>query len=480
MNFQLCLVLLVVLLVSVLAAQSTSTATPKASTLEENLRDYSSVEAQPIVKIAKGLGDHGYNSLRVSVITDAADSRRDQDSGPPFTYDAPFAWKWTQYHLQSYLATGLDEGVQTLALGTNLGSINVSLPAQGAGVRGIVIGDPCYEPDFIGCIHFADNSTMKTRLPRLINAVAKSTDYRAIIGDNFYDQSGKFTGDFYRSLTPESQSKIEITALGNHDIWKMGFPQARQKQDSYANGYLQFYGQDTAAGRESTKEFMDLSVDPNKYDSEAPGQDELPATRLRPDSLPPASNFISYHVVGNTGFISYSGAHTWESYEGEFEKACGYFDSQTIAPKIIMLAGHWNEGHLGCQEGMDVPSVYEKISHFDGCDQGNLRYVAGHVHCNQVIGWAPEDTPCPADAGQPVGFMFGGTGVRGKQCNTFGFGYFSTTDDRELVVSFTLAGDRAEKNAPPDIFEEVMTCFETKGVENCLEHGEVWRDSSLK
>ena len=59
-----------------------------------------------------------------------------------------------------------------------------------------MLGDPCTEPDMVGCIHFNDNSTMATRLPRLVNAVATSTRFRVISRDNLCDQSGDITGRF--------------------------------------------------------------------------------------------------------------------------------------------------------------------------------------------------------------------------------------------------------------------------------------------
>ena len=30
--------------------------------------------------------------------------------------------------------------------------------------------------------------------------------------------------------------------------------------------------------------------------------------------------------------------------------------------------------------------------------------------------------------------------------------------------------------APEDVFDNAIECFESKGVENCLEYGTVWRD----
>lgn len=427
---------------------------------------------QPIVKVTKGLGSHGYSSLRISVISNIDTTPDEVQENNPFTYDEPFAWRWEQYRLQSYLSKTIPAGKSVQSIGTD--SITVNLPAENTGVRGIVYGDPCTEPDLVGCIHFNDNTTMATRLPRLVNAVAPSTDFRIILGDNLYDQSGDITGRFYRALTPEAQALVEVTVLGNHDIWRMGTPFLRVPKDAFGNGYLQFYGQDTIASKEDPTQPCDLSVDPSRYDHSKDQEKENtdPSSRLRPDSIPHAHNFLSYHKLGNVGFITFSGAHEYESYGNAFEEACSYFANDKVAPSVIYLLGHWNEGHLGCQAGMDVPTVYEKLKIMPGCNAGTLRYAAGHVHCNQVMGTdsSPEKLS--------IGYMLGGTGVRGESCNTFGFAYVDTTNNRELVVGFELAQDRQVPNAI-DIFDTVMTCFEKSGVDNCLQYGTVWRNSTM-
>jgi hypothetical protein len=73
-----------------------------------------------------------------------------------------------------------------------------------------------------------------------------------------------------------------------------------------------------------------------------------------------------------------------------------------------------------------------------------------------------------------IGYMLGGTGVRGESCNTFG----DTTNNRELVVGFELAEDRQVPNAI-DIFDAVIIYFEKTGVDNCLQYGTVWRNTTM-
>lgn len=69
----------------------------------------------------------------------------------------------------------LSSGVHSFPVGDS--SVSVYLPDEDVGVRGIWFGDPCSQPGFVGCIHFA-NDTMEARLPRLINALSNDTDYR--------------------------------------------------------------------------------------------------------------------------------------------------------------------------------------------------------------------------------------------------------------------------------------------------------------
>jgi len=432
-----------------------------------------SAEDLPIVRVTKGLGAHGYGALRVSVV----DSNPSSSAPSVFTYSSPFLHRWTSLYLESYLITEVSPGQSTLLptgrpdVGDN-GDISFSLPPQGTGVKGIFFGDPCSEPDFVGCIHFDDGTSMQTRLPRLLNALAPSIDFRVMIGDNLYDRDGDITTRFFGQLTPEAQhSVVDIAVLGNHDLYWAGSDLLRTRLDPFGNGFLQFNAQDSILSKDDSVNFLDLSVDPDAGAT---------ADARWPNSLPAADNFLSYYSVGNVGFITYSGAHAWDDYrDGAFEEACAYFSGEVEndATSVIFLAGHWNQQELGatsCAPDMDTPSIFQRLSSLKGCDSGKLRYVTGHTHCNEIM---DQDAQ-----GSPIGYLLGGTGVYSGSsgCNSFGFAYTDTSDERELVVAFNLAYDNREE-APPstDMYDEIVSCFEKSGVGQCLHYGDVWRNTSL-
>ena len=57
---------------------------------------------------------------------------------------------------------------------------------------------------------------MSDRMPRLINALA-DVDFRAVVGDNFYDRDGAITSRFYGRLSAKARSQWQLTVPGNHD-----------------------------------------------------------------------------------------------------------------------------------------------------------------------------------------------------------------------------------------------------------------------
>ena len=70
---------------------------------------------------------------------------------------------------------------------------------------------------------------------------------------------------------------------GNHDFWVNGSPQLWTRQDQLGNGFMQWYGQDSAAavaadaaGKDSP---FDFSVDPDSATADA-------------STIPPLSNFF--------------------------------------------------------------------------------------------------------------------------------------------------------------------------------------------
>ena len=426
------------------------------------------------VKFAKGIGSRGYTAVRVSVVSDGAPT-----VGFAFDYSRPFQHRWTDYWLQSTVINATPGMPQVLNLG-RAGNVTVpSLPAEGAGVRGIFLGDPCTEPGFVGCIHFngTDAANMSTRLPRLFNAIT-DVDFRVVLGDNLYDSDGAITKRFHAALTPAARQVFSLTVPGNHDYWTVGAPLGKTKKDQFGNGFMQYYAQDVVAsrGNASTAPF-DFTVNPDTK------------------QLPPASNFAFYHKIGDTGFIGFSGAHAKEDHSAFFEEACAYFDESVPRPAVIFALGHWSKAGLGAPIGMSTPAVFDRLSKLRGCDRGTLRYAMGHTHCNRVDrseGAALASTrpssstsatkahmPVGArgnsgDEGEAIGYLLGGTGVRGDYmgCNTFGFAYYES-GAREVVVGFTLAENDADQ------YDHIVNCFEMRGIANCLEFGTVWRNSSV-
>jgi hypothetical protein len=167
------------------------------------------------VRVSKALGEHGYGALRLSVI-DTGDNNAETNSH--FTYNEQFKHRWTDKWLHSVLVTNLTAAEHSFPV-SNASSVTISLPAEGAGVKGIIFGDPCTEPGFVGCIHFNDTTNMSTRLTRLVNALSVDTDFRVIVGDNFYDNDGAISSRFFSKLSPRAQSRWQVTIPGNHDFW---------------------------------------------------------------------------------------------------------------------------------------------------------------------------------------------------------------------------------------------------------------------
>lgn len=90
------------------------------------------------LRVVRAYGSKGYNTLRISVVTHAATN--DTAHGL-FTYSHPFRYRWTQLFLRSGLLT-VAPGQET-ALTIDGVPVRLRLPQEDAGVRGIVLADPC-------------------------------------------------------------------------------------------------------------------------------------------------------------------------------------------------------------------------------------------------------------------------------------------------------------------------------------------------
>ena len=139
------------------------------------------------LRVAKGFGTKPYGTLRVSVVTPKAG--RVNSTG--FDYCDQFQYKWKDNHLCSTVI----EAAPGANLPFSAGGLEEELwlPAQGAGVAGVLIADPCVAASKVGCT-FASRFQTTTRTPALLNAfVGRDSDYWGIFGDNFYDQDGSIT-----------------------------------------------------------------------------------------------------------------------------------------------------------------------------------------------------------------------------------------------------------------------------------------------
>lgn len=194
-----------------------------ASTIDE-------AEAFRTVRVTKGQGSRGYDSLRISVVTtstsgddsvgtagaasdasaagdasaasdasDAVEGMRRVESGDasPWvaSYSSGFLWRWTQLHLESGLVNMTsDDADETVSRTFDLGegeAVEVSLPAQGKGVRGVILADPCIDSSYVTC-KYASVFETKERTPALLEALVgderNGVSFWGILGDNLYDQ----------------------------------------------------------------------------------------------------------------------------------------------------------------------------------------------------------------------------------------------------------------------------------------------------
>jgi hypothetical protein len=120
--------------------------------MEESPRKSIRTQATPglDVRVSKALGSRGYDKVRLSVIANHT------ISSDLFSYGSPFKYRWT-----SNSETGvnvLNTGIVTVTPGTTTkfaieGQIvEVSIPKEKEGVRGVIIADPCFTSKYIVCV----------------------------------------------------------------------------------------------------------------------------------------------------------------------------------------------------------------------------------------------------------------------------------------------------------------------------------------
>lgn len=485
-------------------AQLAATAAVQAPTSSSDSRSSNYGTDFRTVRVTKGFGSRGYDSIRVSVVTDSnGESAGTSGEAAASTavastiaavswiasYSADFVWRWTQLHLRSGLVnmTSWDPEDDAVTRTIDLGdgeSIEVSLPKQGAGVRGVLIADPCTESTFVRCTYGKVFET-KERTPRLLEALVgdarNGISYWGILGDSLYDQSGNITTQFFDSLSKTVTQKITLMTPGNHDYWVGGSPSSGTDADQYGNGFAQFYAMDPKAAEEGDEgAFLDLSVDPD-----ASADDEE-------DRLAAMENFQWYNQIGNAAFIGFSGAYSYSKQESFFEEACSWLGDNAATIDVAMLVAHWNTPDDGCGDDADVPSTHMLLGEVAGCsefkEKGRLLWFSGHTHC------------ASESLSGDNGFLVAGQGMSG--CGQYAFPVVDTTGGRLQIYSFAIASQPPEDTSDLrhtryaaglaalegedvgfelvyDRYEEVYACLQSHGMDGCMEYADVWYNESL-
>lgn len=93
-----------------------------------------------------------------------------------------------------------------------------------------------------------------------------------------------------------------------------------------------------------------------------------------------------YHMIGNVGFMGYSGAHSYEETLPYIEEACSWASSQSDLDVLVLL-GHWNSPGDGCEADMTVSAMFENMKGIQACAPvaARMKYFVGHKHCNMVV-----------------------------------------------------------------------------------------------
>lgn len=310
------------------------------------------------IRVSKGLGTRPYNQVRISLIANTT------LPSSTFSYTSQFKYRWTD----KYLHTGIysvTPGQKTTVPLTSEISVDVYLPPENTGTRGIIAGDPCITSEFVVCelsplIPTFNYST------QLYDAIASHDDvhFFHILGDNFYDQDGLASASWFAALSPETKRKVFQSVPGNHDTWVHGSPSLRTPADQLGNGFMQYYGQDVVTATDAAP--YDFSKDPDK------------STVLNP-VLPAVGNFFFYNKIGNIGFLGNSGAYDFVDHGDLFNESCAWAEGANLDAFVIL--NHWNKGGDGCPSDASAPSIYQQMIQLPACKNiaAKMKYFMGHV-----------------------------------------------------------------------------------------------------
>ncbi|CAK9032194.1 Desumoylating isopeptidase 1 [Durusdinium trenchii] len=359
------------------------------------------------LRVAKALGSKGYDKVRVSMIAQSHEDAADF----PFEYREAFQYRWTENVLLSSVLT-LTPGPNTLTIDGQ--EVVIDLPAEDRGIRGVFWADPCFSSRYVNCAFGQTFQTLE-RSTRMLNAAFEddSLDLFGVLGDNFYDQSGELTQEFFSRVSLNVKRRFWLMVNGNHDNWVCGFPFCGSSSDDFGIGQMQYYPMDTVASKNDRIFSFDIDPDRNKQWNQF---------------LNNGTNFLFYHKLGNVGFLGYTGAADFAETLPHLHAACEYF--AVSQPEVIFLLGHWNNEGLGCSQGMSVPEIHSTLMQIPGCSAfgRRVKYMDGHEHCNYVQA---------KDEQSAYGFMIGGHGMADAMCAPqYGFAYLDTTGDRIRLYYF--------------------------------------------
>jgi len=373
-----------------------------------------------------------YDQIRVSKVWRRNNSDEMQ-SGIDGTVTFPFRHRWNQF-----------------SFSTKIISTPPRFPKSGAAVRGIMLGDICFSSKYIPCTFGKPYGTLQ-KITWMLNTLAnQGLEFWALLGDNFYDEDGDITEQFFSNLSPEIQTIPLLAVPGNHDFWTRGSP-STSSNNQFGYGYAQYYMMDTESAR--AKSANDFPFN-------------FPNLEVKVDSIPEASNFFHYSAIGGAGFIAFSGGH--EMNVEMFERACKYFWPGQPGADVgfVFLLSHWSSENLGCQPNMYSARVHDLMMDPNGpmnrfchplAAQGKLFYVDGHFHENRLLG--------------PFGVRVGGQGM--LDTGSFGFPLFQVIDDEQLRVKRLLVSyiGLAHTFDDPLVhirFSHLKMCSAVHGIFGCL------------
>jgi len=403
---------------------------------EAFLREYrakynSSADNGLDLRVSKALYSKGYSKVRVSVITQS----RFAPSGLDWKVSERFSWKWTGNFIHSTVIDAVPGGTKTLTL--NGQNVDIKLPAENKGTRGIMFADPCLIQSQWCSYGWYDILGKSTEF---LNTVMKKDgmDYWYIIGDNFYDMNGQNSKSYFDRLTLDVKSKATGMVLGNHDFWIGGSPGNGQDGDQLGIGMTQWWGQDTAASLQHP--IFDWRTNPKNHHR---------------DSTPPiaVANTVWWNKMGNLGFIGYSGAHPMRQVKPYLDQACQQFSNDNLAH--IFLLGHWDAQNLGCQNSMAAPDVLRTMKTMGSCRSltDKMHFIDGHNHQNKIIG--------------SDGFMIGGNGMSGS--GQFGHMYVKSDDNGGVQIWYF-----EFKSKYSDNWNSIIRCLRAHDIDDCTHLATLW------